>query len=1016
MGRPVGVKRKPSRRSVAPNSPSKAKTENLQPTSTNSPVAKKKRVGPTSTRSEPEGFPIVGIGASAGGLEALEVFFRHMPVDSDMAFVVVSHQPPGRTSLLPSLLRPCTGMQLHEAADGMQVQPNHVYLAQAGKNLALLNGALHLMEPDQRDRVPLPIDYFFRSLADDQKHKAIGIILSGTGTDGTLGLKAIKGESGMTMAQEVESAKYGGMPRSAIAAGAIDVIRPVTQMPEQLIAYARGLFKAPPLSDLAPMELDRAEILHKIFVLLRDRSGCDFSLYKANTSRRRIERRMNVHQIEDLNQYLRFVQVNPEELDTLFHELLIGVTSFFRDHQAFEVFAQKGLPLLFDNKPEGASVRIWVAGCSTGEEAYSLAMVLREYLSEAKIRRRVEIFATDLDPQAIEIARAGLYPAGISGDVTPARLQRFFTKEDSWYRVKKEIRDLVVFAPHNLLTDPPFTKMDLLSCRNLMIYLEPKAQQKLLATFHYALRPNGLLWLGSSETTGGFEERFKSVDKKWKLFTRDETPSSLPYLERLAIGTPHVNVDTVTSGNPAGTAGAQTVTALIEQLLLERHVPPSVIANAQGEIIYVHGHTGAYLEPAPGPPPQHLLDMVREGLKYELSSMLQQAAGPKTEIVRHGIRVRANGVINVVNVTIRRIAEPEALRGLLWVTFETVPTLHKREKGRSKSSSRLVQAGLQHELEETKQRLQHTIEELQTSNEELKSSNEELQSTNEELQSTNEELETAKEELQSLNEELVTVNAELQGKLEELSGVNDDLANLLNSTEVATIFVDNDLCIKRFTPEAKKVVNLILSDVGRPLSDISSKLISNQLFEDTQEVLQTLVFKEREVQTSDGSWYFLRILPYRTAKNTIEGLVLTFLNITKTRLAEQTTEAALTYAQGIVETLDQPLLVLDKELRVVSANQAFYRIFRLTPQKVEQQIICNLGNGMFNVPRFRELLGQILPHNTPFQEFVIDQEFPPLGRKVLVLKASRLQQEATKPARILLAIEDITERQVSKER
>src|SRR5215467_10117225 len=1013
----MGVKRKPSRRSVTSKSPTKANTENLQPTSTNSLVAKEKRVGPTSTRSVPEGFPIVGIGASAGGLEALEVFFRHMPVDSGMAFVVVSHQPTGRTSLLPSLLRPCTGMQLHEAADGMQVEPNHVYLAQAGKNLALLNGALHLMEPDQRDRVPLPIDYFFRSLGDDQKHKAIGIILSGTGTDGTLGLKAIKGESGMTMAQEVESAKYGGMPRSAIAAGAIDVMRPVTQMPEQLIAYARGLFKAPPLSDLAPMELDRAEILQKIFVLLRDRTSCDFSLYKTNTSRRRIERRMNVHQIDDLNQYLRFVQANPEELDTLFHELLIGVTSFFRDHQAFEVFAQKGLPLLFDHKPEGASVRIWVAGCSTGEEAYSLAMLLREYLTEAKIRRRVEIFATDVDPQAIEIARAGLYPAGISGDVTPARLQRFFTKEDSWYRVKKEIRDLVVFAVHNLLTDPPFTKMDLLSCRNVMIYLEAKAQQKILVTSHYALKPNGLLWLGSSETTGSFEERFKSVDKKWKLFTREETPSSLlPYLQRFSIGTPHAGVDTVTSGNPAGTAGTQTVSVLIEQLLLERHVPPSVIANAQGEIIYVHGRTGAYLEPAPGPPPQHLLDMVREGLKYELSSMLQQAAGPKAEFVRSGIRVRANGVMNVVNVTIRRIAEPEALRGLLWVTFETVPTPRKLEKGRPKSSSRLVETGLESELEETKQRLQHTIEELQTSNEELKSANEELQSTNEELQSTNEELETAKEELQSLNEELVTVNAELQGKLEELSGVNDDLANLLNSTEVATIFLDNELSIKRFTPEAKKVVNLIVSDIGRPLSDISSRLAYDQLIEDTREVQQTLVFKEREVQTSDGSWYFLRILPYRTAKNTIEGLVLTFLNITKTRLAEQTTEAALTYAQGVVETIDQPLLVLDKELRVVSANQAFYRIFRLTPQKVEHQIICNLGNGMFNAPRLRELLEQILPHNTPFEEFVIDQDFPPLGRKVLVLKASRLQQEATKPARILLAIEDITERQVGQER
>ena len=478
-------------------------------------------------------------------------------------------------------------MQLREATDGMQVEPNHVYLAHAGKNLALLHGVLHLMEPDQRDRVPLPIDYFFRSLAEDQKHKAIGIILSGTGTDGTLGLKAIKGESGMTMAQEIESAKYAGMPRNAIASGAIDVIRPVTQMPEQLLAYARGLFKAPPLTDLAPLGFDRAEILQKLFVLLRDRTGCDFSLYKANTNRRRIERRMNVHQIEDINQYLRFVQANPLELDTLFHELLIGVSSFFRDHQAFEVFAQKGLPLLFDEKSEGASVRIWVAGCSTGEEAYSLAMLVREFLTEQKIRRKVEIFATDVDSQAIEAARVGLYPAGISGDVTPARLQRFFTKEDSWYRVKKEIRDLVVFAIHNLLTDPPFAKMDLISCRNVMIYLEAKAQQKLLATFHYALKPNGLLWLGPSETAGSFEERFTSVDKKWKLFTRDKAPGVLPYLERFAIGTPYTGMDKAAVSDIDRTAGTQTLSALIEQLLRERHVPVSVIANAQGEIVYI---------------------------------------------------------------------------------------------------------------------------------------------------------------------------------------------------------------------------------------------------------------------------------------------------------------------------------------------------------------------------------------------------------------------------------------------
>jgi two-component system CheB/CheR fusion protein len=970
---------------------------------------------PDAVSSEDRGFPIVGIGASAGGLEALEEFFRHMPADGGMGFVVVSHQPAGRTSLLPSLLRPCTSMEVHEVRDGMQVESNQIYLAQAGKNLAMLRGHLYLMEPDQRDRVPLPIDYFFRSLAEDQKHKAIGIILSGTGTDGTLGLKAIKGESGMTMAQEVESAKYGGMPRSAIAAGAIDVIRPVDQMPNHLIAFARGLVKAQPLSDLAPMELDQAELMHKIFVLLRDRSGADFSQYKVNTTRRRIERRMNVHQIEGLNQYLRFVQTNPEELDTLFHELLINVTSFFRDHQAFEDFGQKALPLLLNRKPDAAPLRIWVAGCSTGEEAYSLAILLRQFLTDAKMRRRVEIFATDLDPQAIDTARAGQYPAGISGDVQPARLQRFFTKEDSWYHVKREIRDLIVFAVHNLLTDPPFTKMDLVICRNLMIYLDAKAQQKVLSTFHYALNPGGLLWLGSSETTGGFEERFTSLDKKLKLFERDETASVRPYLERFAISPANVGEESVAAGAPAKTAATQTIPALIAQLLLDRHVPPSVLVNNQGEVVYIHGHTGAYLEPAPGSPPQHLLEMVREGLKFELSSMFQQAAGRQAEIARRGIRFRANGGVNVVDLTVRRIAEPEALNGFTWVTFETVSAARSREKSRSaSSSSKSVRTELKQELQETKKRLQHTIEELQTSNEELKSANEELQSTNEELQSTNEELETAKEELQSLNEELVTVNSELQGKLDELSGVNDDLANLLNSTEVATIFVDNNLCIKRFTPEAKKVVNLILSDMGRPLSDISTKLVSEDLGNDTREVLQTLLFKEREVETSDGNWYFMRILPYRTAKYTIEGLVLTFLNITKTKVTEQTTQAALTYAQSIVETIDKPLVVLEKDLRVVTANQAFYRTFRLASQNTQHHFIYNLGNGILNIPSLRHHLEEILPSNSSLQDVVIDQTFPSIGRKVFVFKASRLQQEETMPAKILLVIEDITDHRIGE--
>lgn len=872
------------------------------------------------------------------------------------------------------------------------------------------------MDPDLRDRVPLPIDYFFRSLAEDRKHNAIGMILSGTGTDGTLGLKAIKGESGMTIAQEVESAKYGGMPRNAIAAGAIDIIRPVARMPEQLIAYTEGLFKTPPLSDMAPIGFDRGEILDKIFVLLRDRSGCDFSSYKPTTTRRRIERRMNVHRIEDLDHYLRFVQTDPEELDTLFHELLIGVTSFFRDHQAWEVFAQKRLPLLFGDKSNGDRVRIWVTGCSTGEEAYSLAILLREFLTEHKLRCKIEIFASDVDPQAIEIARSGLYPAGISGDLTPARLQRFFTKEDSWYRVKKDIRDLLVFAVHNLLTDPPFTRMDLVSCRNVLIYLEAKAQQKLLATFHYALKPNGLLWLGSSETLGGFENHLRSIDKKWKLFARDDTAGALPYLQRFAIDAIPPAGGKVAGAEGTKAAGVERVSLLITQLLLERYVPPSVIINESGKVFYVHGHTGAYLEPAPGPPPQHLLDMARDGLKHDLTAMLQQAVGGQTEVVRHGIRVKANGEVNVVQVAIRRIAEPEALRRLLWVTFEGPrPSRHKEKTRSNEPGVKALSTGLRRELEDTKQCLQHTIEELQTSNEELKSLNEELQSTNEELQSTNEELETAKEELQSLNEELVTVNAELQGKLEELSGVNDDLANLLNSTEVVTIFLDNELCIKRFTPEARKVVNLIMSDIGRPLSDISSKLGSEQLIEDSRDVQQTLILKEREVETTDGQWYFMRILPYRTAKNTIEGLVLTFLNITKMKYAEQSTQDALTYARSIVETIDAPVLVLDGDLRVMSANPSFYRTFHLTSQKTEQQLIGNIGNGMFNVPKLGQLFEDIMSSNTEIEDFVIDREFPSVGRKVLELNALRLKQDLSMPARILLVMKDITERPRNKE-
>jgi two-component system, chemotaxis family, CheB/CheR fusion protein len=1013
----VAAKSKPSHKSraakkgrPASQTSTKAKAPARLPTASSRSTELEIPLPLSSASFEPPGCPIVAIGASAGGLEALEALFRHLPPASGLAFLVVSHQPAGHVSLLPGLLSKCTAMPVVEAVDGMSVQPDHVYLAPGGTNLAMLHGILHLMEPDAEDRVPLPIDYCFRSLAEDQKQRAIGVILSGTGTDGTLGLRAIHAESGMTMVQDPQTAKYQGMPRSAIAAGVVDVVQPPDRMSEPLRAYACSLSKpVQPLPDS-----DATQTLHKIFILLRDRTGNDFALYKESTILRRIERRMHVHQIEHLRQYVQFVRANPHELDALFQELLIGVTSFFRDPQAFEALLQKALPALVENKSEGATLRAWVAGCSTGEEAYSLAMLLKEYLTQRKLRLNVQIFASDVDTRAIDQARAGLYPVGIAGDLSPERLQRFFTKEDSSYRVKKEIRDLVVFATHNLLTDAPFTKLDLLCCRNVLIYLEAKAQHKILQTFHYALKPDGILFLGTSETIGAFEHLFDSIDRKSKLFKRTAETAMLPSLEafpgrpsRLAVALPP-EIEPVEAPSRRASMPEQ-----IQQLLVSRYAPAAVLVDRRGEILYIHGHTGEFLQPPPGPPTHHLVDMAREGLRQDLATALHQAAHTDDEVVRRRVPVMVDGSVQLVDLCVKKIVEPEALQGLRLVTFERVresgeASLRKAKAAAPTARMKKGESALQQELAYMKQRLQQTIEELHTSNEELKSSNEELQSTNEELQSTNEELETAKEEMQSLNEELITVNAELQGKLDALTDANDDLQNLLNSTEIATIFLDNDLRIKRFTMEAKRVSHLIASDVGRPLSDIVSKLADDRLLDEAESVLATLVPKEREVQATDGSWFFLRMLPYRTAKNAIDGLVLTFQDITKMKQAEQAIQDSRAVAASIVETVREPLLVLDAQLRVVLANHSFYEMFRVTPREVEQQLLYHLCEGAWNVAELRRLLEDILPKNASFRDFAMEKVFPHVGRKVLLINARRLEQETVQPGRILLAVGDMT--------
>lgn len=864
------VRTLPARRAAHPKKPAARK------------VAPEKKGG---KEASPEvAFPVVGLGASAGGLEALEAFFGHMPANSGMAFVVVTHQHPGHTSMLAELLGRTTEMPVVEAARGTRVQPNHVYVSPPSVRLGIVKGRLRHEKIGKGESIYLPIDHFFRSLAADLRENAICIILSGTGTDGTLGLKAIKGESGMAMVQKPTSAQYGGMPSSAAATGLADYTLPPEEMAKHLQAYVHGHHRARS-GDAESAEA--TEPLRKILTLLQSRTGNDFSKYKTTTIRRRIERRMNLHQVKGPNAYARYLLENPHEVDVLFKELLIGVTSFFRDPAAFDVLAQTAIPDLIASRPDDRKMRVWVPGCATGEEAYSLAITFRECIEESKRPLSAHIFGTDLDSESIDIARTGHYPEGISADIQPSRLERFFLREENAYRIRKDIRETAIFAAQNLIKDPPFTRLDMISCRNLLIYLDADIHKKIIPLFHYALKPGGILFLGPSETIGMFHDLFEPVDKKWKIFRRKPSgPASqttIAFSAEMRKGAPPA----VDRAGETPTEG-ENIAKLVDRMLLARFAPASVVVNRGGEVVFIHGRTGAYLEPASGQPRLNIHDMAREGLDLELAAALQQATKQNAEVRREGVRVRTNGGFSHVDIHVMRIAEPEALRGLLLITF------HPSRGPEARSGSRRAAKGGEHRIKEierqlrfAKESLQTTIEELETSNEELKSSNEELQSTNEELQSTNEELETSKEEMQSLNEELTTVNAELNAKVEDLSRANDDMLNLLNSTEIATIFLDPDLNISRYTEQARRIVNLIPTDVGRPLSHLVPDLRYDRITEDCREVLASLVFKQAEVQTKDGRWFLMRIMPYRTAENVIDGLVLTFVDINPIKKAEQ---------------------------------------------------------------------------------------------------------------------------------
>jgi len=898
----------------------------------NSSAAKKKLKSPdmqlkntnqidTEEQKKTLGFPIVGIGASAGGLEALELFLKNVPKDSGMAFVIVQHLDPTQKGILVELLQRATTMRVAQVKDQMRVEANCIYVIPPNKNLSILHGVLHLLDYIAPRGLRLPIDFFFRALAEDQQENSIGVILSGMGSDGTLGLRAIKEKAGVVFVQEPTSAKFDGMPRSSIDAGLADVIAPVEELPDKIIAYIHHV----PLITRTkrPDEYTSQSALEKVVILLRGQTGQDFSLYKKSTIYRRIERRMGLHQINRIADYVRFLQENPQEVKFLFHDLLIGVTSFFRDPEAWEQLKAEVLPALISGGTSNQALRVWIPACSTGEEAYSLAILFKETLDELKPIKNItlQIFATDLDQQAIEKAREGMFLANIAADVSMERLDRFFVKVSHGYQVTKSIRETIIFAPQNITMDPPFTKLDMLSCRNLLIYLTPELQKKVLPLFHYSLNPGGFLFLGNAETVGTFTNLFTPLAGKTRLYRRSDF-----YLttEPVEFPTTFIAAKHTTVMPQKPTANLQT---LADQLLLQTYSPAAVLTNDKGDILYISGRTGKYLEAAAGKADWNIFAMAREGLSYELRSAFQKALRQNETIKLENISVGTNGAKQLVNVTIQPLNRPNALQGMVMIIFTDIAVISQTKttgKLRGREVARMAEQ--ERELERTRHEVQSLREEMQTSQEELKSSNEELQSTNEEIQSTNEELTTSKEEMQSMNEELHTVNQELQTRLDELSRTNNDMKNLLDSTDIATLFLDNSMCVRRFTTETSKITKLIPSDVGRPITDIASALLFPELVDEVHKVLRTLIKVERQIFTPDGNWFEVRILPYRTLDNMIDGVVITFINISDSKKLEMELRKSNRLDVVLNDALDA-ITVQDLDGRIIAWNPGAARLY-----------------------------------------------------------------------------------------
>ena len=962
-------------------------TKIINQTKVNNKSVSKTAKNKTTDNTENDDFPVVGIGTSAGGLETLEQFFSKMPEKTGMAFVIVQHLDANHVSMMPELLQRMTTMKVFQITDYLKVKPNCVYVIPPNKTISLLNGFLHLFAPIETQGLRLPIDIFFRSLAEDKKEKSIGVILSGMGSDGSLGIKAIKEKNGIVLVQDPETAKFDSMPRSAVKGVMADIIAPVEELPAKLIHFLQFM-----PSKKMDIEIDSTNKgnLDKIIILLREQTGHDFSSYKKNTLFRRVERRKGIHNIHKTENYVRFMQENPKETEILFKELLIGVTSFFRDTEVWKKLKEVVLPEMLEKLPDGTVLRAWVSGCSTGEEAYSLAIIFKEVLEKSQKQRdlNLQIFATDLDIEAIEKARKGVFPPNITVDVSPERLSRFFINENKSFRVNPTIREMVVFAPHNVIKDPPFTKLNLLTCRNMLIYMEPELQNKIIRLFNYSLNPGGIMVLGSAETLGTNNEGFDVIDDKLKIFKRSSLAKTKVPLDFPSAFSINNKINPKILATPINEENIQSLT---DQILLNHFTPASVLVGEKGDIIHITGRTGKYLEPIAGKANWNLFAMLRGDLRVELPIAFQKALKNYQPVILRKIKVENYGNEQYVDVTIQQIEKPTTLKGKVMVVFKDLPKIEESQIVNLKKSTNKREKELEIELNQCYEDLKRVKDEMHNSEEEIKTTYEELQSTNEELQSTNEELTTSKEEMQSLNEELHTVNIELQNKVTDYVQANNDMKNLLNSTEIATLFLDKDLNIRRFTDPITNIYKVRNTDIGRPITDLVTDLQYPEIIIHSKQVIKTLNFIEKSISTKDGRWFDVKIMPYRTLDDHIEGLVLTFNDVTKFKQVELELKEANDKLQKSDETRYRQLFKIAKE-GILVIDAATGKVTDVNPYLVEllgQSKKQFIEKEIWSIGVFKKLIPSIDAFKKMVQEEFIhydDLEIITADKKKIVLE------------------------------